>query len=192
VCVSLSLSTLASLALRAQLNLKMDAHPAMTKTTTPQPSIDSTPAATTIVIQPPRKKPESRTSMDSGSLHHGSSSSSSSRHPPPSHHTHTSTGGPGIVGSAGPLLTNTDLALEGVVKNFMRSEKYARKIKVIVKSTSVPGRQSKETASLDIIISLVFSFRVVACCCRWEERWGREKGKCPPYSFSQMDDDICM
>lgn len=42
-----------------------------------------------------------------------------------------------------PGLTNIDPALEGVVKNFMRSEKYARKIKYIVRATSVPGRQSK-------------------------------------------------
>lgn len=46
-----------------------------------------------------------------------------------------------------PGLTNIDPALEGVVKNFMRSEKYARKIKYIVRATSVPGRQSKHLFS---------------------------------------------
>ncbi|KAG0216825.1 hypothetical protein BGX33_012045 [Mortierella sp. NVP41] len=45
-----------------------------------------------------------------------------------------------------PGLTNIDPALEGVVKNFMRSEKYARKIKYIVRATSVPGRQNYKFA----------------------------------------------
>ncbi|KAG0293452.1 hypothetical protein BGZ98_002156 [Dissophora globulifera] len=45
-----------------------------------------------------------------------------------------------------PALTNVDPALEGVVKNFMRSEKYARKIKYIVRSTAVPGRQNYKFA----------------------------------------------
>ncbi|KAG0214780.1 hypothetical protein BGX28_001415 [Mortierella sp. GBA30] len=42
--------------------------------------------------------------------------------------------------------TNIDPALEGVVKNFMRSEKYARKIKYLVRATSVPGRQNYKFA----------------------------------------------
>ncbi|KAF9912140.1 hypothetical protein EC991_000550 [Linnemannia zychae] len=45
-----------------------------------------------------------------------------------------------------PGLTNIDLALEGVVKNFMRSEKYARKIKHHVRATSAPGRQNYKFA----------------------------------------------
>ncbi|KAI1310801.1 hypothetical protein EDD11_003647 [Mortierella claussenii] len=45
-----------------------------------------------------------------------------------------------------PPLSNIDSALEGVVKSFMRSEKYARKIKYIVRATSVPGRQNYKFA----------------------------------------------
>ncbi|KAF9945133.1 hypothetical protein BGZ72_001624, partial [Mortierella alpina] len=42
--------------------------------------------------------------------------------------------------------TNIDPALEGVVKSFMRSEKYGRKIKNLVRATSVPGRQNYKFA----------------------------------------------
>ncbi|KAF9290433.1 hypothetical protein BGZ68_007061 [Mortierella alpina] len=42
--------------------------------------------------------------------------------------------------------TNIDPALEGVVKNFLRSEKYVRKIKHLVRATSVPGRQNYKFA----------------------------------------------
>ncbi|KAF9944560.1 hypothetical protein BGZ70_004521, partial [Mortierella alpina] len=42
--------------------------------------------------------------------------------------------------------TNIDPALESVVKSFMRSEKYGRKIKNLVRATSVPGRQNYKFA----------------------------------------------
>lgn len=45
--------------------------------------------------------------------------------------------------SHGLALTNIDPILEGTINKFVRSEKYARKIKYIVRGTSVPGRQSK-------------------------------------------------
>ncbi|KAG0340922.1 hypothetical protein BG000_010726 [Podila horticola] len=46
----------------------------------------------------------------------------------------------------GPALTNIDSVLEGTVNKFVRSEKYARKIKYIVRGTSVPGRQNYKFA----------------------------------------------
>ncbi|KAG0043499.1 hypothetical protein BGZ83_011338 [Gryganskiella cystojenkinii] len=90
--------------------------------------------------QPMRKKPESRGSIDSsGSLHHHHLHGSLRQHPPPQPLGQ-------IAGAGPPLLVNTDPVLEGAIKNFMRSEKYARKIKVIVKATSVPGRQNYKFA----------------------------------------------
>ncbi|KAG0025397.1 hypothetical protein BGZ81_007206 [Podila clonocystis] len=43
--------------------------------------------------------------------------------------------------SIGVRLTNVDPALEGIVKNFMTSEKFMRRVKPVVKATHVPGRQ---------------------------------------------------
>ncbi|KAG0036126.1 hypothetical protein BGZ82_004675 [Podila clonocystis] len=43
--------------------------------------------------------------------------------------------------SIGVRLTNVDPALEGIVKNFMASEKFMRRVKPVVKATHVPGRQ---------------------------------------------------
>ncbi|KAG0349119.1 hypothetical protein BG005_011164 [Podila minutissima] len=48
--------------------------------------------------------------------------------------------------SHGPALTNIDPVLEGAINKFVRSEKYARKIKYIVRGTSVPGRQNYKFA----------------------------------------------
>ncbi|KAF9295546.1 hypothetical protein BGZ74_010770 [Mortierella antarctica] len=48
--------------------------------------------------------------------------------------------------SHGPALTNIDPVLEGTINKFVRSEKYARKIKYIVRGTSVPGRQNYKFA----------------------------------------------
>ncbi|KAF9294881.1 hypothetical protein BGZ74_011063 [Mortierella antarctica] len=43
--------------------------------------------------------------------------------------------------SSGVRLTNVDPALEGIVKSFMASEKFMRRVKPVVKATHVPGRQ---------------------------------------------------
>ncbi|KAF9391091.1 Tetratricopeptide repeat protein 14 [Podila verticillata] len=51
-----------------------------------------------------------------------------------------------LQSSHGPALTNIDSVLEGTINKFVRSEKYARKIKYIVRGTSVPGRQSYKFA----------------------------------------------
>ncbi|KAG0089367.1 hypothetical protein BGZ92_004846, partial [Podila epicladia] len=48
--------------------------------------------------------------------------------------------------SHGAALTNIDPVLEGTINKFVRSEKYARKIKYIVRGTSVPGRQNYKFA----------------------------------------------
>ncbi|KAG0033945.1 hypothetical protein BGZ81_006765 [Podila clonocystis] len=48
--------------------------------------------------------------------------------------------------SHGTVLTNIDPVLEGTINKFVRSEKYARKIKYIVRGTSVPGRQNYKFA----------------------------------------------
>ncbi|KAF9414024.1 hypothetical protein BGZ94_000543, partial [Podila epigama] len=46
----------------------------------------------------------------------------------------------------GVPLANVDPALEGVVKHFMNSEKFLRRVKPIVKMTHVPGRQNYKFA----------------------------------------------
>ncbi|KFH74170.1 hypothetical protein MVEG_01383 [Podila verticillata NRRL 6337] len=51
-----------------------------------------------------------------------------------------------LQSSHGPALTNIDSVLEGTINKFVRSEKYARKIKYIVRGTSVPGRQNYKFA----------------------------------------------
>ncbi|KAK3821313.1 MAG: hypothetical protein J3Q66DRAFT_367025 [Benniella sp.] len=104
--------------------------PSGAPTAAQQVSSSSTSAST--LTNPSRKRSSSsRLSLDSTPSSHpyGYTASSQQQH----HHQH-----PAI-----PPLSNVDPALEGVVRNFLRSEKYNRKIKYIVRATSAPGRQRR-------------------------------------------------
>ncbi|KAF8939752.1 hypothetical protein BGZ58_008840 [Dissophora ornata] len=109
--------------------------PAVTLPTVP---VSTSSPSTSSSANPSRKRSSSsRHSLDSsGPIQHGSNHPYGYVSSPQQHQQHPSL----------PPLTNIDPALEGVVKNFMRSEKYARKIKYIVRATSVPGRQNYKFA----------------------------------------------
>ncbi|KAF9349904.1 hypothetical protein BGX34_001503 [Mortierella sp. NVP85] len=89
----------------------------------------SSSASASTPTNPSRKRSSSsRLSLDSTPSSHPYGYAASSQQ---QHHQH-----PAI-----PPLSNIDPALEGVVRKFLQSEKYNRKIKYIVRATSAPGRQ---------------------------------------------------
>ncbi|KAF8927026.1 hypothetical protein BGZ52_004934 [Haplosporangium bisporale] len=97
----------------------------------------STPAKPVVTAQPSSAQPgahrkRSTTSTSRSSIDAGVAHVDHTAHRRQSHgHSH----------SNGVRLTNVDPALEGIVKNFMASEKFMRRVKPVVKATHVPGRQ---------------------------------------------------
>ncbi|KAG9327739.1 hypothetical protein KVV02_000185 [Mortierella alpina] len=89
--------------------------------------------------------------------------------------------------------TNIDPALEGVVKSFMRSEKYGRKIKNLVRATSVPGRQNYKFAPATALTQQetrlwrnnLMQDEIVSNNPFWTARWMRVFGIAP-----RLDDSL--
>ncbi|KAG0337619.1 hypothetical protein BG000_005207 [Podila horticola] len=109
-----------------------------------QPSVHETMApsttAKTVAAQPSSvpapgvHRKRSTTSISRSSIDAGVTHADHNVHRRQSH-------GHGHSHSNGVRLTNVDPALEGIVKNFMASEKFMRRVKPVVKATHVPGRQ---------------------------------------------------
>ncbi|KAG0090275.1 hypothetical protein BGZ92_003289 [Podila epicladia] len=110
-----------------------------------QPSVQETTTSSTIAKALATTQPSSATAPG---VHRKRSTTSTSRSSVDSGVAHTDhnahrrqSHGHGHSHSNGVRLTNVDPALEGIVKGFMASEKFMRRVKPVIKATHVPSRQ---------------------------------------------------